>query len=205
MICGFQETTLKEENLKFSDCFFAVQSLLRLDDSCYRLEIFLGNLDLSIFCKLACHSLTKQDLSWLLWDSRSAPPSGQCLYALNCPHGQGAVRSPARADWGRQLLWPWPVSWAHMLWHCIARAGATGPGSLCQLVPDLSVSQAHSHVCRGGRQRWHEVLIWLLAPPHPSEGVSHSGISYHSLVTAALLVPDVLFVILASLPKDRHW
>lgn len=116
----------------------------------------------------------------------------------------GLSSLPARADPGRQSRWPWPVSQARTLWHCVARAAATGPGSLYQLVPDLSDSQAHSHVCHGGRQRWHEVLIRPLAS-HPSEGVSDSGISCHAPVTAALWVPDVLFVILALLPEDRHW
>lgn len=111
---------------------------------------------------------------------------------------------PAQADPGRQSRWPWPVSQAHTLWHCIARAAATGPGSLCQLVPDLSDSQTHPHVCHGGHQRWHEVLIRLLAP-HPSEGVRDSSISCHAPVTAALWVPDVSLVILALLPEDRHW
>lgn len=116
--------------------------------------------------------------------------------------GQSSL--PARADPGRQSRWPWPVSQAHTLWHCVARASATGPGSLCQLVPDLSDSKARSHVCRGGHQRWHKVLIRPLAR-HPSEGVSDSGISCHAPVTAELWVPDVLLVILAPLPEDRHW
>ena len=111
---------------------------------------------------------------------------------------------PASADPGRQSRWPWPVSQVHTLWRCIARAAATGPGSLCQLVPDLSDSQAHSHVCHGGHQRWHEVLIRPPAP-HPTEGVSDSSISCHAPVTAALWVPDVLFVSLAPLPEDWHW
>lgn len=57
---------------------------------------------------------------------------------------------------------------------CIARAAATGPGSLCQLVPDLSDSAAHPHLCHEGHQQWHEVLIRPLAP-HPTEGVSDSS------------------------------
>lgn len=71
-----------------------------------------------------------------------------------------------RADLCRQSWWPWLVFQACTLWHCRARAAATGPGSLCQLVPDLSVSQSHSQVCHGGCQRWHEVLI-RLRDPHP--------------------------------------
>lgn len=114
-------------------------------------------------------------------------------FALSVVHKGilGLSSLPDRDDPGRQSRWPWPTSQARTLWHRIARAAATGPGSLRQLVPDLSVSQARSHFCHGGRQRWHEVLIRPLAP-HPSEGVSESGIYCQSPSHSCTLSPRCL-------------
>lgn len=159
-----------------------------------------------IVLKLACFCWLIGDISrkptYVLLTSMSASPLNRITHSYCRFQGQshpvdkafapsvvhmGILRLsflPVRDDAGRQSWWPWPVSQACTLWHCVARAAATGPGSLCQLVPDLSDSQTHSHVCCGGRQRWHEVLIRPLAP-HPSEGVSDSSISCHSQVPAA--------------------
>lgn len=158
-------------------------------------------------CYLTCRSFPLNSISHshCRFQGQSLPvDGGHC--ALICPReAPGAVHSP-RAVWSRQTVTvalaclPGP----HTLWDCRAGAAATGPGSLCQLVPDLCDSPPPLNVCCEGRQRWHEVLIRLLAP-HPSEGVSDSSISCHAPVTAALRVPDVLFVILALLPEDRYW
>lgn len=131
-----------------------------------------------IFRKPACVFLTSMSSSPLNKISHGyCRFQGQChpldeAFAPSVVHMGilGLSFLPERADPARQSRWPWLVSRARTLWHCGAGAAATGPGSLCQLVPDLTVSQARSHVCHGGRQRWHEVLIRPLAP-HPSEGV----------------------------------
>ena len=103
---------------------------------------------------LACHVSNEEDQSRLLQVSRSIPPSKRS-FAPSVAHMVilGLSSLPVRVDAGRQSWWPWLVSQAGTLRHHVARAAATGPGSLCQLVPDLSDSQAHCHVCHGGHQR----------------------------------------------------
>lgn len=160
-------------------------------DNSHLLVLLLGNL--LTLSYLACHTSPLNSISHSFWrfQGQSHPVDEAISPSVVHMRFLGLSFIPARVDPGRQSRWPWPVSQACTLLHYVARAAATGPGSLCQLVPDLFDSQTHPHVCHGGHQRWHEVLIMPLAR-HPSEGVSDSNIFCHAPVAAALLSPRCL-------------
>lgn len=98
---------------------------------------------LACICYLACHLFAPNSIShsYCRFQGQSRPVDEAIVHSFVHMRLPGLSILPEQADPGRQSRWLWPVSQALTLWDCVARAAATGPGSLCQLVPDLRDSQ----------------------------------------------------------------